>query len=189
MRFTATPLPGVIQVELDVYRDDRGHFLESFHQKKYAEGGIEGPFVQDNFSKSQKGTLRGLHAQLTHPQAKLVHVVSGAIWDVAVDIRPESPTYKKWYGLTLSAEKPMQLFIPIGFAHGFCVLSDIAEVEYKCTDLYDPSHELHLLWNDPDLGIKWPIQHPTLSQKDLKGVSLREIEPQLSLYYDLSKTK
>src|SRR5205823_1908416 len=130
MKFIATPLPGVIQIELDVHRDARGHFLESFHQKKYADAGIKGPFVQDNFSKSQKGTLRGLHAQLTHPQGKLVHVVSGAIWDVAVDIRPESATYKKWFGLTLSAEKPMQLFIPVGFAYGFCVLSDVAEVEY-----------------------------------------------------------
>ncbi len=114
MKFSATTLPGVILIDLDVYRDPRGHFLESYHQKKYAQGGIPGPFVQDNFSKSQKGTLRGLHAQLTHPQAKLVHVVSGEIWDVAVDIRPESPTYKKWFGVTLSAEKPMQLYVPVG---------------------------------------------------------------------------
>ncbi len=179
MKFTATPLPGVILIELDVYRDPRGYFLESFHQKKYADAGIGGPFVQDNFSKSSKGTLRGLHAQLTHPQAKLVHVVAGEIWDVAVDIRPESRTYKKWYGVTLSSQQPTQLFIPAGFAHGFCVLSDIAEVEYKCTDLYDPSNELHLLWNDPDLAIQWPIQNPVLSAKDRDGISLRQIEAKL----------
>jgi dTDP-4-dehydrorhamnose 3,5-epimerase len=179
MTFTPTPLPGVIHIELDIYRDARGHFLESFHQKKYAEAGIPGPFVQDNFSKSSKGTLRGLHAQLKHPQAKLVHVVSGQIWDVAVDIRPESPTYKKWFGVTLSAEKPAQLFIPVGFAHGFCVMSDVAEVEYKCTDLYDPANELHLLWDDPDIGIEWPIKNPTLSAKDKDGVTLRQIESKL----------
>src|SRR5205085_1340432 len=130
---------GVIHIELDVYRDARGYFLESFHKEKYAEAGIPGPFVQDNVSRSCRNTLRGLHAQLSRPQAKLVHVVSGEIWDVAVDIRPDSPTYKKWYGVTLSAEKPSQLYVPVGFAHGFCVTSEIAEVEYKCSDIYDPS--------------------------------------------------
>jgi dTDP-4-dehydrorhamnose 3,5-epimerase len=179
MKFSPTPLPGVILIELDAYRDARGHFLETFHKKKYQDAGIAGPFVQDNFSKSSRGTLRGLHAQLTHPQAKLVQIVSGEIWDVAVDIRPGSPTYKKWYGVTLSSEKPMQLYIPIGYAHGFCVLSESAEVEYKCSDLYDPSNELHLLWNDPDLAIQWPIKEPLLSAKDKDGVSLRQIEPKL----------
>jgi len=179
MKFSPTPLPGVIQIELDVFRDARGYFLESYHQKKYADAGIPGPFVQDNISRSSRGTLRGLHAQLTHPQAKLVHVISGEIWDVAVDIRPDSPTFKKWYGATLNAEKPVQLYVPAGFAHGFCVLSDIAEVSYKCTDLYDPSNELHLLWNDPDLGIQWPIKMPVLSAKDAAGVRLREVENKL----------
>jgi dTDP-4-dehydrorhamnose 3,5-epimerase len=179
VKFTATPLPGVIHIELDVFRDSRGYFLESYHLQKYADAGIPGPFVQDNVSQSCQGTLRGLHAQLTHPQAKLVHVLSGDIWDVAVDIRPESPTYKKWYGVTLSAEKPAQLYIPIGFAHGFCVLSDMARVEYKCTDRYDPSNELHLRWDDPDLAIQWPIQDPVLSPKDAAGVSLRQIEAKL----------
>ena len=179
MKFNSTPLPGVIHIELDVFRDARGYFLESYHQQKYAGAGIPGSFVQDNISQSEKGTLRGLHAQLSHPQAKLVHVVSGKIWDVAVDIRPDSSTFKKWYGLTLSDERPAQLYVPAGFAHGFCVLSDHAEVLYKCTDLYDPSNEIHLLWNDPDLAIVWPIQKPTLSPKDRDGVTLRQIESKL----------
>jgi dTDP-4-dehydrorhamnose 3,5-epimerase len=179
MKFNATPLPGVMHIELDVFRDPRGYFLESHHQKKYAAAGIVGPFVQDNISKSEKGTLRGLHAQLTHPQAKLVHVISGTIWDVAVDIRPASSTYKKWYGITLSDAAPAQLYVPIGYAHGFCVLSESAEVHYKCTDFYDSSNELHLLWNDPDLAIAWPIETPNLSPKDRDGVTLRQIESKL----------
>ncbi len=189
MIFKKTPLPGVIHIELDVFRDPRGYFLESYHHDKYEQGGVRGPFVQDNISKSSKNTLRGLHAQLTHPQAKLVHVVTGEIWDVAVDIRPDSPTYKKWYGVTLSESKPCQLFIPVGFAHGFCVLSENAEVQYKCTDMYDPSHEIHLAWNDPDLGIPWPIKEPVLSEKDRKGVSLRSIEYELSQAFGLQKSK
>src|ERR1700690_1084198 len=116
MKFNPTPLPGVVHIELDVYRDSRGYFLESYHQEKYVQAGMTDPFVQDNVSRSSLGTLRGLHAQLSHPQAKLVQVLSGEIWDVAVDIRPESPTFKKWYGVSLSAEKPCQLYIPIGFA-------------------------------------------------------------------------
>ena len=179
MKFNQTPLPGVVHIELDVFRDPRGYFLESYHREKYTQAGINGSFVQDNISKSSKGTLRGLHAQLTHPQAKLVHVISGKIWDVAVDIRPSSPTYKKWFGIELSSEQPTQLYIPVGFAHGFCVLSETTEVLYKCTDLYDPSNELHLLWNDPDIAIRWPITSPTLSPKDHDGVSLRQIEPKL----------
>jgi len=179
MKFTATPLAGVILIDLDTHRDPRGYFLETYHQKKYADAGIPGPFIQDNFSKSQKGTLRGLHAQLSRPQGKLIRVVSGEIWDVAVDIRPKSPTYKKWYGVHLTTKQPRQLYIPVGFAHGFCVLSEIAEIEYKCTDFYDPSNELHLIWNDPDLAIGWPIQDPVLSVKDRDGVTLHQIEPKL----------
>ena len=189
MKFSSTPLPGVILIELDSFPDPRGYFMETFHQKKYAEGGIVGPFVQDNFSKSSKGTLRGLHAQLTHPQGKLVHILSGEIWDVAVDVRPASPTYKKWYGVRLSADKTQQLYVPAGFAHGFCVLSETAMVEYKCTDLYDPTHELHLLWNDPDIAIQWPIQNPLVSGKDREGVTLRHIEPQLAQYFARPKSK
>jgi dTDP-4-dehydrorhamnose 3,5-epimerase len=179
MKFNPTPLSGVILIELDVFPDPRGYFLESYHQKRYAEAGIPGPFVQDNISKSSKGTLRGLHAQLTHPQAKLIQVISGEIWDVAVDIRPESPTYKKWYGVMLSTQIPTQLYVPVGFAHGFCVVSENADVSYKCTDLYDPSNELHLIWNDPDIGIDWPIKTPVLSTKDAAGVRLRDIETKL----------
>ncbi len=179
MKFSLTSLPGVILIDLDVYRDARGYFLESYHQKKYAEGGIPGPFVQDNISKSSRGTLRGLHAQLTHAQGKLVQVLSGTIWDVAVDIRPDSPTFKKWFGVDLSADQPRQLYIPVGYAHGFCVLSDTAEVAYKCTDLYDPSNELHVSWNDPDLGIAWLVKEPVLSKKDAEGVTIQQILPRL----------
>jgi dTDP-4-dehydrorhamnose 3,5-epimerase len=189
MKFNTTPLPGVILIDLDVYPDPRGFFIETFHQKKYTEGGISEIFVQDNFSRSSRGTLRGLHAQLTHPQAKLVHIVSGEIWDVAVDVRPGSATYKKWFGARLSADKPQQLYIPIGFAHGFCVMSDVAEVAYKCTDLYDPSNELHLLWNDPDLAVDWPIKDPVLSAKDKDGVGLRQVEPILRQFFGTPKSK
>jgi dTDP-4-dehydrorhamnose 3,5-epimerase len=163
--------------------------METYHQKKYADAGIPGPFVQDNFSKSSKGTLRGLHAQMTRPQAKLVHIVAGEIWDVAVDVRPASAHYKKWYGVRLSSEQHRQLYIPVGFAHGFCVLSDSALVEYKCTDLYDPSNELHLLWNDPDLAIDWPVQNPVLSAKDAAGSTLRQIEPSLARHFAIPKSK
>ncbi len=185
MKFSETPLPGVIHIELDVYRDPRGYFLESYHAAKYAQAGITGPFVQDNISKSSRSTLRGLHAQLVRPQGKLVHVVTGEIWDVAVDIRPSSPTYKKWYGITLSEQHPCQLYIPAGFAHGFCVLSEAAEVQYKCTDLYDPSSEIHLAWNDPDLAIAWPIRNPVLSVKDQQGVTIRQIERDLSSAFSI----
>jgi len=179
MKFIPTPLSGLTYIELDVYKDPRGFFLESYHQSKYSQAGIPGPFVQSNISKSSKATLRGLHAQLTHPQAKLVQVISGEIFDVCVDIRPDSLTYKKWHGVTLSEKQPAQLYVPVGFAHGFCVISEMAIVEYKCTDLYDPSGELHLLWNDPELAITWPIQQPLLSDKDRNGVFLREVELKL----------
>ncbi len=189
MKFNVTPLSGVIHVELDVFRDPRGYFLESYHAEKYAKGGIPGPFVQDNVSKSARGTLRGLHAQLTRPQGKLVHVVTGEIWDVAVDVRPDSPTYKKWYGVTLSENQPCQLYIPVGFAHGFCVLSENAEVQYKCTDLYDPASEIHLAWNDADLAITWPVKNPVLSAKDSKGTSLRDLEEKLTAAFRSKKSK
>jgi dTDP-4-dehydrorhamnose 3,5-epimerase len=189
MKFNPTPLPGVIHIELDTYRDERGYFLENHHQEKYAKAGILGPFVQDNISSSTRGTLRGLHAQLTHPQGKLVHIISGEIWDVAVDVRPDSPTYKKWFGIMLSSKKPAQLYVPIGYAHGFCVISQSAEVLYKCTDLYDPSNAIHLLWNDPELSISWPIQNPTLSPKDRDGESLQRLQPKLARYFRWSKSK
>ena len=189
MKFLPTPLAGVILIEPDVFPDPRGYFLESYHRRKYAEAGIPEPFVQNNLSKSCKGTLRGLHAQLARPQGKLVHIVSGEIWDVAVDARPTSPTYKKWYGVPLSSEEPRLLYVPAGFVHGFCVLSDSAIVEYQCTDLYDPSSELHLLWSDPDIGIEWPVNEPLLSAKDRAGMTLRQAEPLLKQYFTTAKSK
>jgi dTDP-4-dehydrorhamnose 3,5-epimerase len=189
MKFIPTPLSGVLLIEPDVFSDPRGYFLESFHEEKYSAAGISGPFVQSNISKSSKGTLRGLHAQLSHPQGKLVHIIQGEIWDVVVDVRPDSPAFKKWYGETLSADRPRQMYVPIGFAHGFCVLSDSAIVEYKCTDFYDPSHELHLLWNDPEIAICWPIQNPILSKKDQTGTPLREMTPLLERHFAMAKSK
>lgn len=174
MSFKETPLPGVVLVEPRVFRDDRGFFLETYHAERYREGGIGEPFVQDNHSRSGRGILRGLHAQRQFPQGKLVRCVEGEIWDVAVDIRVGSPTFKQWFGVTLSAENFHQLYVPPGFAHGFCVLSEIAQVEYKCTDVYHPEDELGLVWNDPDLGIQWPVTEPTLSNKDREAHRLEE---------------
>lgn len=164
MKFIQTGLPGVLLIEPDVFRDARGFFLETFHARKYREGGIPYDFVQDNQSRSQRGTLRGLHAQLRRPQGKLVRAVKGEIFDVAVDIRKGSPTFGKWAGATLSEENFRQIFVPPGFAHGFCVLSEIAEVEYKCTDFYDKADEIGVLWSSA--GIDWPVKEPLLSAKD-----------------------
>ena len=154
----------MVLAEPDVFRDARGFFLETFHAKKYRDGGIPYDFVQDNHSRSQRGTLRGLHAQRTRPQGKLVRAVHGEIFDVAVDIRPGSKTFGKSVGVTLSGENFRQLFVPPGFAHGFCVVSETAEVEYKCTDFYDKSDEVGVLWSS--VGIDWPIREPLLSAKD-----------------------
>jgi dTDP-4-dehydrorhamnose 3,5-epimerase len=180
MRFVETELPGVILVEPTVHRDDRGFFLETYHRDKYVAGGIAGTFVQDNHSRSVARTLRGLHAQLRQPQGKLVRAIEGEIWDVAVDIRPASPTYRKWVGAVLSADNHRQLWVPEGFAHGFCVLSETAQVEYKCTALYDKSDEICVLWNDPDLAVAWPVDQPLLSDKDRQAPRLAELEPLLA---------
>jgi len=166
VRFQATPLPGVVLIEPDVYRDGRGFFLETWHERKYAEAGIRGPFVQDNHSHSLRGTLRGLHAQARRPQGKLVRAVEGAMFDVAVDIRPGSPDFGRWYGVELSGENFRQLWIPPGFAHGFCVLSERVHVEYKCTEFYDREDEIAVAWNDPAIGIAWPTDAPILSARD-----------------------
>ena len=174
--FTETDLPGVILVEPQVHRDDRGFFLETYHREKYAEGGIDAVFVQDNHSRSQKDILRGLHAQGRRPQGKLVRAVEGAVYDVAVDIRRGSPTYARWIGVELSAENFHQLWIPPGFAHGFCVLTESAQVEYKCTDLYLPEDELAVAWDDPEIGIAWPVDDPLLSRKDAVAPRLEEID-------------
>ena len=166
MRFTPTALPEVILVEPDVYKDGRGRFVETWHERKYREGGIPAAFVQDNESSSVKGTLRGLHSQRTRPQGKLVRVLSGEIYDIAVDIRRGSPTFLKWVALTLTAESAQQVWVPPGFAHGFLVLSERADVAYKCTDFYAPEDELRLRWNDPQIGIPWPTRAPLLAPKD-----------------------
>ena len=179
MRFVKTELPGVVIIEPQVYRDERGFFLETFQAQKYAEGGVRQVFVQDNHSRSGRGTLRGLHAQRHHPQGKLVRVVHGEVFDVAVDIRRGSPTFLRWCGVRLSAENFRQYYIPPGFAHGFCVLSELAEFEYKCTDYYDPRDELHIAWNDPDIGIAWPIAEPLLSAKDRAAARVAEQMEQL----------
>ena len=184
MKFHTTRLPGVILVEPDVHGDGRGFFLETYHQEKYAEGGIAAAFVQDNHSKSKRGTLRGLHAQRMRPQGKLVRAVEGEIFDVAVDIRRGSPTFGQWVGEVLSAQNFRQLYVPPGFVHGFCVLSDSAQVEYKCTDLYAPRDELSVIWDDPEIGIEWPIDQPLLSAKDQAAPRLHEILDQLPVYPD-----
>ena len=162
----AGKLEGVLIFKPPVFKDDRGFFQEIYHVDKYREAGIKLAFIQDNFSFSQKGVLRGLHFQEKHPQDKLVYVVHGEIFDVAVDIRPGSPTLGQWEGYYLNEENRHQLFIPAGFAHGFVVLSESAAVTYKCTDIYRPEDDRGLIWNDPDIGIEWPIDNPMLSPKD-----------------------
>ena len=180
MKFIPTQIPDVMIVEPDIFRDDRGHFFEAYHAEKYAEGGIDQPFVQDNQSHSIRGTLRGLHAQRLQPQGKLVRALSGEIFDVAVDIRPSSPTFGRWVGAILSGENRHQLWVPTGFAHGFVVLSDTADVLYKCTTLYRRDDEIGILWNDPEIGIDWPLlSPPLLSPKDAAAPRLAEIRDQL----------
>lgn len=172
MNVIPTRLPEVLIVEPRIHRDARGFFAETYHARRYAEHGIPVTFVQDNHSRSQRGTLRGLHWQLEVPQGKLVRVLAGEIFDVAVDIRPESSTFAQWVGVTLSAENFRQIYVPPGFAHGFCVTSETAEVEYKCTDFYTPAAERGLIWNDPEVGIEWPVTDPILSVKDSKNPTL-----------------
>ena len=166
LKFIETKIPGVIIIEPVVFNDSRGYFLETYHYNKYTENGLKVSFVQDNHSHSVKGTLRGLHYQLNHAQGKLLYTVKGEIFDVAVDIRKSSPTFGKWVGAVLSGENKRQLYVPPGFAHGFCVLSEEADVTYKCTDFYAPDDEYGIIWNDPDIGIDWPVKDPVLSDKD-----------------------
>lgn len=172
MKVTETSLSGVLIIEPKVFGDQRGFFLESFQLERYREFGIEQPFVQDNHSRSSRGVLRGLHFQRTRPQGKLVSVSRGAVYDVAVDINPNSPTCGQFVGVELSDENHRQLWVPPGFAHGFCVLSDVADFQYKCTDYYSPEDEGGLLWNDPDVQIPWPIDTPQLSAKDMSNPTL-----------------
>ena len=166
MRIIPTPLKGLFQIEPDVFGDARGKFVEIFRESRYDAVGIGKPFVQDNFSWSVQGALRGLHYQLTRPQGKLVTVVKGSVYDVAIDIRQGSSTFGRWYGVELSDTNMRQLYIPPGFAHGFCVLSEEAGFLYKCTDVYQPADERGILWNDPALAIAWPVKTPLLSAKD-----------------------
>lgn len=179
MNFIPTTIPDVILVEPKVFSDQRGFFMETYQAEKFSAGGIPQPFVQDNHSGSQQGTLRGLHYQIRQAQGKLVRVVTGEVFDVAVDLRKRSPTFGKWVSVTLSAENKKQIWVPPGFAHGFFVLSTWAEVVYKATDFYAPQWERTLLWNDPALGIPWPLlkgQTPLISPKDARGVPLAEAE-------------
>ena len=166
MKTVKTPLDGLIIVELQIFGDHRGFFAETHHQKRYRENGINRTFVQDNISLSVRGTLRGLHFQIKKPQAKLVQALTGEIYDVAVDIRPASATFGQWFGTVLSETDKRQLFIPEGFAHGFCVLSDKALFAYKCSDYYDPDDEGGILWSDQTLAIDWPVDTPIVSAKD-----------------------
>ena len=167
MKVKKTKLKDCVIIEPKVFGDERGFFLETFQSERYSDlAGITLPFVQDNHSRSSKGVLRGLHFQKTKPQGKLVRVVRGEVYDVAVDIRKGSATFGEWEGIILSEDNKKQFWVPPGFAHGFVVLSDIADFEYKCTDYYDPSDEDSILWNDPDLNITWPILNPVLSNKD-----------------------
>ena len=179
MKFLPTELPGVVIVEPDVHRDARGFFLETWSAPKYAAGGIDAIFVQDNHSRSARGTLRGLHAQTPRAQAKLLRASFGEIYDVAVDIRHGSPTFGKWIGVVLSAENARQLYIPEGFAHGFCVLSETADLAYKCTDVYVPGDEITVRWDDPAIGVQWPIAEPLLSTRDAGAKTLAELADRL----------
>jgi len=179
MNFTPTAIPDVILIEPRVFADERGFFMETWHKQKFLQGGIDADFVQDNHSRSVQGTLRGLHYQVKRQQGKLVRVILGEVYDVAVDIRRGSPTFGKWIGFYLSAENKRMLWIPPGFAHGFYVTSDVAEFVYKCTDFYAPKHERCIIWNDSNLGIQWPLINgmaPVLSAKDAKGIRLEEAE-------------
>jgi dTDP-4-dehydrorhamnose 3,5-epimerase len=176
MNVIKTKLQGCVVIEPEVFGDDRGFFLETFQAERYADlAGITSPFVQDNHSRSARGVLRGLHFQKNKPQGKLVRVVKGEVYDVAADIRQGSPTFGQWEGIILSEENKTQLWVPPGFAHGFVVLSDTADFEYKCTDYYDPSDEGSILWNDPELNILWPIDNPILSAKDANAEKLADL--------------
>ena len=175
MQVTPTILEGVLAIEPRVFGDARGYFLETWQRDRYAEAGVARDFVQDNLSRSQRGILRGLHLQHPFAQGKLVQVFEGEVFDVAVDVRVGSPTFGRWVGQHLSGENKRQLYIPEGFAHGFCVLSEYALFGYKCTEWYHPEAELSVAWNDPELGIHWPIDNPSLSEKDRAGRNLRDI--------------
>jgi dTDP-4-dehydrorhamnose 3,5-epimerase len=177
MQVIDTPMPGVLVLRPPVFTDDRGFFLETYRADRLASVGITHPFVQANQSRSVRNTLRGLHWQWRAPQAKLVRVVTGVIFDAVVDVRVSSPTFGRWCGVELSAQNFCQLYVPVGFAHGFCVLSDHADVEYLCSEYYDPGGEAGLLWNDSTVRIQWPTDWPVLSEKDARNPALDPARP------------
>jgi dTDP-4-dehydrorhamnose 3,5-epimerase len=181
MKVTAGTLKGLVLIEPKVFGDSRGFFLETWNLNKYQQAGIAAPFVQDNISVSRRGALRGLHFQNPNPQGKLVSVLQGEVLDVVVDLRLSSGTFGKYETVVLSEENKRQFYIPPGFAHGFAVLSDTAMFHYKCTDFYSPQDEMTLRWNDPAVGIQWPVTEPVVSDKDAKGLLLKEI-PRQKLY-------
>lgn len=178
MNIISTPIEGLLIVEPRVFSDNRGFFMETYHKNRYQNSGINRVFVQDNLSSSVQNTLRGLHYQIKYPQAKIVQAVVGEIFDVAVDIRTGSPTFGKWTGAHLSGKNLRQLYIPEGFAHGFCVVSKTALVSYKCSDVYRPEDEGGIVWSDPDISIDWPIKDPIISEKDMRYPRLFELLPE-----------
>ncbi len=187
MEFIATAIPDVILVKPRVFGDHRGFFMETWQQRRYAEAGMPEQFVQDNISLSRQGILRGLHYQHPQGQGKLVYVLQGEVYDVAVDIRIGSPTFGRWVGETLSADNKRQLYIPPGFAHGFCVTSDTALFAYKCTEFYNPAAEGCVRWDDPEIGITWPVRSPSLSDKDRAAPPLKDISrDRMPIWQDLT---
>jgi dTDP-4-dehydrorhamnose 3,5-epimerase len=182
LKFRPTALPGVVLIEPTVFQDARGFFMETYHAPRFAAAGIDVAFVQDNHSRSVRNTLRGLHYQIVRPQGKLVRVVAGEVFDVAVDLRRGSPTFARWHGAVLSAANRLQLYIPPGFAHGFCVLSDVADLIYKCTDIYAPEGERTIRWDDPRIGLAGPVAAPVLSPKDAAAPALDALGDDLFVY-------
>jgi dTDP-4-dehydrorhamnose 3,5-epimerase len=182
VRCTPSSIPEVLIIEPDVHRDGRGFFVETFHAEKYRVSGIPGVFVQDNHTRSLARTIRGLHMQRRRPQAKLIRVIAGEIFDVAVDLRRGSPSFGRSVSVVLSADNLKQCYIPAGFAHGFCVLTGTADVEYKCTEFYDPADEFGIAWNDPALAIQWPVTDPILSDRDKRNPTLAEVTNELPSY-------
>jgi dTDP-4-dehydrorhamnose 3,5-epimerase len=178
MKLAGCDIPGLLLIEPKVFGDARGFFFESWNRERYRQAGLGLDFVQDNISFSRRGTLRGLHFQNPNPQGKLVQVLEGEVFDVAVDLRRSSATFGKWHAVVLSGETKHQFYIPPGFAHGFVVLSETALFFYKCTEFYSPKDEMTILWNDPEIGIAWPVSEPVLSEKDAKGLRLRDAAPE-----------
>ncbi len=177
MRITEFELKGLLLLQPEVFRDERGFFMETWNARKYGQLGLPAAFVQDNLSRSSRGTLRGLHYQKPHSQGKLVSLLKGKVWDVSVDLRLDSPTFGKWAGIILDGDSGSQLYIPPGFAHGFCTLSEEALFFYKCTDFYSPDDERGIAWNDPQLNINWPVSDPLLSPKDRGYPNLGKVLP------------